>query len=125
MPMNLGRQVIKLRVELVIEVRPNDEIDESLMSSVNFKTASKSSVEALKRVKWDDDEEGNIQLKKRRKLVEGLSSRKECVVCLEEFLDGDEVAYMPCGHFYHYGCIVKWLETSHFCPLCRYHMPTA
>ncbi|KAG4115995.1 hypothetical protein ERO13_D12G142200v2 [Gossypium hirsutum] len=123
MPMNLGRQVIKLRVELVIEVRPNDEIEESLTSSVNFKPASKSSIEALKRVIWDDDELDHIPLKKRRKLAKGLSSRKECVVCLEEFLDGDEVASLPCGHVYHYGCIVKWLETSHLCPLCRYHMP--
>ncbi|KAK8521175.1 hypothetical protein V6N13_077293 [Hibiscus sabdariffa] len=127
LPMNLGRQVIKLRVELLVEASLDDEIgelvDESMTSSVNFKPASKSAIKALKRVKWDDEDEGHLPLKKRRKLVEGLSSRKVCTVCLDELLDGDDVASMPCDHVYHYYCIVKWLETSHLCPLCRYHMP--
>ncbi|MBA0719455.1 hypothetical protein Golax_007134 [Gossypium laxum] len=33
-------------------------------------------------------------------------------------VEGEEVASMPCGHGYYNGCIVKWLETSHLCPLC-------
>ncbi|GMJ06415.1 hypothetical protein HRI_004310700 [Hibiscus trionum] len=127
LPMNLGRQVIRLRIELLVEVSHDDVIgeliDESMTSSVNFKPASKLSIKALKRVKWDDEDEGHLPLKKRRKLVEGSSSRKGCTVCLDDFLDGDDVASMPCGHVYHYGCIVKWLETSHMCPLCRFHMP--
>ncbi|KAK8569651.1 hypothetical protein V6N13_046700 [Hibiscus sabdariffa] len=127
LPMNLGRQVIKLRVELLVEVILDYEIgelvDESMTSSVSFKPASKLAIKALKRVKLDDEDEGHLPLKKRRKLVEGLSSRKGCTVCLDELLDGDDVASMPCDHVYHYDCIVKWLETSHLCPLCRYHMP--
>ncbi|KAK8521174.1 hypothetical protein V6N13_077292 [Hibiscus sabdariffa] len=126
LPMNLGRQVIKLRVEMLIEANPDDEIgeliEESMMSSVNFTPASESSIKALKRVRWDDEDEGHLPLKKRRKSVEGSTSRKSCAVCLNEFLDGDDVASMPCSHVYHYGCIVKWLKTSHMCPLCRYQM---
>ncbi|GMI99683.1 hypothetical protein HRI_003637600 [Hibiscus trionum] len=128
LPVNLGRQVIKWRIEILIETCPDDEIDElideSLTSSVKFKPASKSSIEALKRDRyWDDEDEHHLPLKKRRKLVEGSSSRKACTVCLDEFSDGDEVASMPCNHVYHYNCIVEWLETSHLCPLCRYQMP--
>ncbi|PPD85770.1 hypothetical protein GOBAR_DD17289 [Gossypium barbadense] len=54
----------------------------------------------------------------------GLKREDECAICLEEFVEGEEVAWMPCGHGYHEGCIVKWLETNHICPLCRYEMPT-
>ncbi|GMJ06418.1 hypothetical protein HRI_004311000 [Hibiscus trionum] len=128
LPVNLGHQVIKLRVEILVEVSFDDEIgeliDESLTSSVNFKPASKSSIETLNRVKYGDNEdEDYLPLKKRRKLGEDLSSRKECGVCLDEFFNGDEITSMPCGHVYHHGCIVEWLETSHMCPLCRYQMP--
>ncbi|KAK8480798.1 hypothetical protein V6N13_046695 [Hibiscus sabdariffa] len=124
---NLGCQVIKLRVEILVDVSFDDEIselvDEMLTSSVNFKPASKSSIESLKRVKyWDDEDESRLPLKKRRKLGKDLSSRKGCAVCLDEFFNGDEITSMPCGHVYHYGCIVEWLETSHTCPLCRYQM---
>ncbi|XP_038993201.1 uncharacterized protein LOC120116879 [Hibiscus syriacus] len=127
---NLGRQVIKLRVEILAEVSPNEEIDELVDESlVNFKPANKSSIKSLKRVRYGGDEdEDYLPVKKKRKLDlgegEGLSSRKECVVCLNELLDQDRVTLMPCGHIYHYDCIIKWLETSYLCPLCRYEMPT-
>ncbi|GMI99684.1 hypothetical protein HRI_003637700 [Hibiscus trionum] len=118
LPVNLGRQVIKWRIEILIEVSPYDEIDESieesLTNSVKFKPASKSSIKALKRARYLDDED---------ELHHGSSSRKGCTVCLDEFSDSDEVASMPCDHVYHNECIVKWLETSHLCPLCRYQMP--
>ncbi|XP_022751160.1 uncharacterized protein LOC111299903 [Durio zibethinus] len=118
-PVNLGRKVIKLIVEVIVEVNTDDgvaqAIDDSL-STLNFKPASRSSIQALKRIKWGDD--SHLPFKKRR-LIEGLSSKEECSICTDEFLDGDEVASMPCGHVYHDGCIIRWLETSHLCPLCR------
>ncbi|KAK8569653.1 hypothetical protein V6N13_046702 [Hibiscus sabdariffa] len=121
LPVNLGRQVIKLRVEIFFEVNLDDEfpelIDESLTSLVNFKPASKSSIEALEKVNWDGEDD------RKRKLDDDSSSVKGCIVCLDEFSDGDEVTLMLCGHVYHYNCIVEWLETSHLCPLCRYQMP--
>ncbi|XP_048232118.1 E3 ubiquitin-protein ligase DZIP3-like [Ricinus communis] len=45
-----------------------------------------------------------------------------CMVCLEEL--EDFAAVMPCDHLFHGTCIDKWLENSHYCPLCRYEMPT-
>ncbi|XWS21633.1 hypothetical protein CRYUN_Cryun30bG0071300 [Craigia yunnanensis] len=61
---------------------------------------------------------------KKRGRFEGLSSKKQCTICLDELLDGDEIVLMPCAHVYHYCCIVRWLETSWLCPLCRYQMPS-
>ncbi|MBA0624477.1 hypothetical protein Godav_009829 [Gossypium davidsonii] len=119
-PMNFGLKVINMKVvvEIIVDVsiiedddiNYDDElIDESLMNTViNFMPASRSSIEGLDRVRWDP-----------------MTKREdECAICLEEFVKGKEVASMPCGHGYHDGCIAKWLETSHLCPLCRYQMPT-
>ncbi|KAK8521180.1 hypothetical protein V6N12_005091 [Hibiscus sabdariffa] len=130
-PTNRVHQVIKLRIEIRVVMYPNDDIGdlvaESMANSVRFKPASKSSIEALERVHWvdkdEDEDEQNLLLKKTGKLGEGSSSEKGCTVCLDEFSDGAEVTSMPCGHIYHYDCIVEWLETNHMCPLCRYQMP--
>ena len=49
-----------------------------------------------------------------------------CCVCLENISFGGgkaKVLEMPCSHAFHKDCIVQWLQTSHFCPLCRYSMP--
>ncbi|XVE55334.1 hypothetical protein DITRI_Ditri03aG0150400 [Diplodiscus trichospermus] len=122
---NVGRKIIKLLFELQVE-ETVDEVDQAIdesLSTLNFKPASSSSIQSLKRIKWGD-EDRLLPFKKRRRLNEGLSSKKECSICLDEFLEGEEVASMPCGHVYHDGCIVKWLETSHLCPLCRYQMPS-
>ncbi|OAY56879.1 hypothetical protein MANES_02G052000v8 [Manihot esculenta] len=54
----------------------------------------------------------------------GVQDPENCIVCLEEFEDGDDLIQMPCSHLYHQHCIVEWLMTSHLCPLCRYQMPT-
>jgi Ring finger domain len=50
-----------------------------------------------------------------------------CVICLEEFEDGDRLRVLPCDHSFHDGCISKWLSGSHSfdhcftsgCPTCR------
>ncbi|KAH6825175.1 hypothetical protein C2S53_008721 [Perilla frutescens var. hirtella] len=48
-----------------------------------------------------------------------------CCICLEELSGGGGGAVrMPCFHVFHGGCIEKWLRRSHYCPLCRYEMPT-
>jgi len=35
---------------------------------------------------------------------------RRCTVCQMEFEDGDEVATLPCTHFYHPDCIGQWLR---------------
>ena len=50
-----------------------------------------------------------------------------CVICLENFGDGDKLRVLPCSHLFHTGCIDHWLlgtysdfecETSG-CPMCK------
>ncbi|KAH1064361.1 hypothetical protein J1N35_029348 [Gossypium stocksii] len=114
-PMDLGLKEINMKVvvEIIVDVNANEDddinyddelIDESLMNTVINFMPTRSLIEGLERVKWDP-----------------MTKREdECAICLEEFVKGKEVASMPCGHGYHEGCIVKWLETSHLCPLYRY-----
>lgn len=52
------------------------------------------------------------------------NSKDECVVCLDELGEETQVLSMPCSHMFHAQCITKWLQKSHYCPICRFEMPT-
>ncbi|TXG50432.1 hypothetical protein EZV62_022956 [Acer yangbiense] len=91
---------------MVNEVILEDE-EEEMLETV---PASWSCIEALKKVRLGGMEEE-------------VKQRCQCSICLNEFRVGLEVIRLPCSHAYHPDCIVKWLETSHMCPLCRHPMP--
>jgi hypothetical protein len=45
---------------------------------------------------------------------------KECSVCLENFIENDELIKLKCNHNFHYNCIKNWLcKESNKCPVCR------
>ncbi|CAK7268198.1 hypothetical protein SEPCBS119000_002940 [Sporothrix epigloea] len=47
-------------------------------------------------------------------------SQDECVVCLDEYVAGDRVMCLPCGHEFHESCITPWLVTRRrTCPICK------
>ncbi|OVA20592.1 zinc finger protein [Macleaya cordata] len=48
------------------------------------------------------------------------SSSVECCVCLHKFEADEIVSELSCNHFFHKGCLEKWLDHKHStCPLCR------
>merc|ERR1711904_157463 len=56
----------------------------------------------------------------------GGEHREEgCPVCCGDFSAGEEMLELPCGHFFHRGCIVPWLEKQNTCPTCRFELPSA
>ena len=58
-----------------------------------------------------------------RRTLLNSSENLECSICLEKINEGYTVTRMPCMHEFHENCIVRWLNTSHYCPLRRFIMP--
>merc|ERR1719192_3221656 len=50
---------------------------------------------------------------------EQMEKSSSCSVCWEDFTEGEEVRLLECGHCFHSGCIVPWLELHGTCPVCR------
>lgn len=46
------------------------------------------------------------------------ATSQTCSVCLRYFIEED-VAELPCGHLYHFACIMQWLQRQGSCPCCR------
>ena len=47
-------------------------------------------------------------------------SSGDCIVCLLEYEDGDEMRrLLPCNHRFHKACIDPWLADHETCPVCR------
>jgi ankyrin repeat protein len=45
----------------------------------------------------------------------------QCVICLCDFVMGDEVCRLPCPHLFHKECGEMWFSVNPLCPLCKTH----
>ena len=45
--------------------------------------------------------------------------KKKCIICLDDFKNGDKVSSLPCTHFFHFKCIKLWFKNKNICPLCK------
>ncbi|KAF0915833.1 hypothetical protein E2562_039142 [Oryza meyeriana var. granulata] len=54
----------------------------------------------------------------------GETRERDCAVCLQDFVKGNELRMMPCSHSFHEQCIFRWLCVSLDCPICRFVMPS-
>ncbi len=46
------------------------------------------------------------------------TDHQECSICLNNiktYYNG----VLPCGHIFHTDCILKWIDRSNTCPMCR------
>ena len=52
--------------------------------------------------------------------VEKLDAdKKKCIICLEEYVNGDNSIALPCIHIFHANCIKTWLKDNNSCPICK------
>ncbi|KAK6132784.1 hypothetical protein DH2020_033462 [Rehmannia glutinosa] len=42
-----------------------------------------------------------------------------CVICQNDYEDGEDIGTVDCGHEYHRDCIKKWLIVKNTCPVCK------
>lgn len=50
------------------------------------------------------------------------SSPKEediCGICLDEYIEGQDIGELDCCHKFHHDCIKKWLMQKNTCPMCK------
>jgi Ring finger domain len=43
----------------------------------------------------------------------------DCCICLDFIEIGENVIEIHCGHFFHEGCLEKWVEIKPQCPVCK------
>ena len=48
--------------------------------------------------------------------------KKDCIICLTPFAQGDKALILPCIHFFHTKCIKDWFKTQNTCPICKFKM---
>lgn len=59
-------------------------------------------------------------IKKNKKIITlNETNNKDCVICFEEYKEGDIIIELECKHVYHDPCISKWLQKDLSCPMCR------
>eukprot|EP00250_Pteridium_aquilinum_P015545 c22640_g1_i1 orf=157-1989(-) len=51
--------------------------------------------------------------------VNSQESDVKCSICQEEYMEGDELGHLECGHNYHTACIKQWLLLKNQCPICK------
>ncbi|XP_035383170.1 E3 ubiquitin-protein ligase RNF43 isoform X1 [Electrophorus electricus] len=50
------------------------------------------------------------------------NSSPVCAICLEEFLDGQDLRIISCMHEFHRECVDPWLLQHRTCPLCMHNI---
>ncbi|KAL2095068.1 hypothetical protein ACEWY4_009787 [Coilia grayii] len=50
------------------------------------------------------------------------NSSPVCAICLEEFLDGQDLRIISCAHEFHKECVDPWLLQHRTCPLCMHNI---
>jgi len=43
----------------------------------------------------------------------------DCCICLETYVDNEQIKILPCEHGFHPNCIDEWLVVDSRCPLCK------
>ena len=60
-----------------------------------------------------------------KKLIEYKNNinEKTCTICIEEFLENEQIYLLKCNHIYHINCIDEWIlktgESKVKCPNCN------
>ncbi|KAJ6850370.1 putative E3 ubiquitin-protein ligase HIP1 isoform X1 [Iris pallida] len=48
-----------------------------------------------------------------------LVEPEPCCICQEEYMEGEDLGALDCGHDFHAACIKQWLTHKNLCPICK------
>ena len=66
----------------------------------------------------------DIEITKEHLNEKKKKGNKSCAICSEKFKLGGDATQLPCKHYFHDLCILKWLKDHNTCPLCRFELMT-
>ena len=52
-------------------------------------------------------------------LEELPEDKRQCVICMEDYAQGEERTMLPCWHGFHKECVNRWLRSKGCCPVCK------
>ena len=67
----------------------------------------------------NDETINNYPTSKIKNINDLSENKKKCLICLDEFKNGQKSIILPCIHIFHCECIKKWMKKENFCPLCK------
>ncbi|ONM18703.1 E3 ubiquitin-protein ligase MBR2 [Zea mays] len=47
------------------------------------------------------------------------TSVEPCCICQEDYVEGEDLGRLDCGHDFHTACIKQWLVIKNLCPICK------
>ncbi|XP_057782913.1 E3 ubiquitin-protein ligase MBR2-like isoform X2 [Salvia miltiorrhiza] len=51
--------------------------------------------------------------------VKASQAMEPCCICQEDYVAGDDIGILDCGHEFHTSCIRQWLILKNICPICK------
>lgn len=97
---------------------PSRGATKSLIDRTTKRTTYRPPAQRSSRDNADNDEEN-----KKEKEIENESEKvdegESCAICLSEYVAGEEVRELGCGHMFHANCAEAWLQTNKTCAACR------
>ncbi len=57
--------------------------------------------------------------------METNEHRNQCSICIEAFIEAENIKILPCLHQFHSNCVDDWLMRKTTCPVCKYDIATS
>lgn len=107
---------INSHIHRIPRLRSNYFLDRTLEEMTRFE----ENLPNLNRGATQDIIEANTLPYKFNKVAKGENNDLEkCTICLNDFVEEEDVRRLPCMHLFHIECVDQWLPTNKCCPICR------
>jgi hypothetical protein len=98
----------------------NDMSEEDENSDIlNIDEDENEDLESIKANPLDKEIFDNLVISKIKDVEKLDNEKKQCAICLENYVKGDESIALPCIHIFHAKCIKTWLTSHNNCPSCK------